>query len=1254
VEQVLAALWGRGSTDRAPLHEWLRRCGFSDPERTCRRLIALRNLSADARAAEHCLDRLIGGLWGMPSPESALVNLERLLLQVSNPTQLLCELQHQPRGIEILVKLFVGSQYLSEILIRTPGTLQRLVQHRWLADLKSREEFELEALASAAGLESLSEELNALRRFQQGEILRIGASDAFALIDLRSATTQLSLLADALIRASLALVARDTHIATEDFCVLALGKLGGEELNYSSDIDLVFLSRTPQGPVLTLAQRLIRALQMSTSEGFLYRVDMRLRPWGRSGPLVSSPGSFLEYLQRHAEMWEQQALLKARIVAGDVELGRQVLSSIEPLIYGQPAVAVRESVLDSKARIERELQKQGKQWGEVKSGTGSLRDIEFLVQALQRVHGAEFKAIRSPNTLDGLVRLADFGLIRADEYRHLTGGYLFLRTVEHALQLMHNKQEHLLPRNPRELAYLAQRLDFPGEHEFVEHYEQHRLAIRSVFDRYLTHHAEQASAALLEPARGVSTRSAASPASTDVPLSESDLVNAAFEPTPCYATFCRHDEQKLHRAWLLKLTAHQPAYVLPEPLGDSQYRVTVLGVDHPGDLSVICGLLFVYGFDISEGVVSTGQHPEIASRLPRPRPPAGSARDDRPPRDFVNVFVVKSPWEVVPEAWVNYERDLLELLRLLRSSRDGDAQGRLAKRVAAMLEGSVDIGPSQLAAVEVEIDNASSPRATVLRIQSENIPGFLYELSNALALSNIDIEQVSIQTRGGLVHDTLHVVDALHGGKITDTIRQQELKAAVVLIKHFTHLIAKSPNPEAALLHFRSFLRELFQQPNWLDEISSLERPDTLDALAQLLGVSDFLWDDFLRLQYHNLFPLIRDQTTLQRPKSRAELDWELHTALLPTPRVPEAIEPLNAFKDREMFRVDMRHILGKIDQFEQFSVELTDVCEAVIDVAFRLILEELTARHGSPTDDLGRPVPVVVCALGKAGGCELGFASDIELMFLYANEGYTSGREPISNAVFLQRAAERFTQVIRARREGIFQIDLRLRPYGRAGNLGVSTTAFESYYGPDGAAWPFERQSLIKLRPIAGDLDFGQQVVELRDRLIYRPRSLDVTAMRGMRERQVRQHVKPGTFHAKLSPGGLVDAEYLIQGLQLLHGHRDATVRLPNTTAAAQALCHSGWLSAEHLATWRAAYVLLRRLIDGLRMVRGDARDLTVPDVSSEEFEFLARRLGYGQHVQQLHAKVEAAAEQICELLRQCLPTASASDPALSASPVV
>jgi glutamate-ammonia-ligase adenylyltransferase len=332
-------------------------------------------------------------------------------------------------------------------------------------------------------------------------------------------------------------------------------------------------------------------------------------------------------------------------------------------------------------------------------------------------------------------------------------------------------------------------------------------------------------------------------------------------------------------------------------------------------------------------------------------------------------------------------------------------------------------------------------------------------------------------------------------------------------------------------------------------------------------------------------------------------------------------VQVLNAFKDREMFRIDMRHILGHTKQFGQFSGELTALMEVVVDAAYRLCEIGLVAQHGLPRLADGNPSPVSILALGKAGGAELGFASDIELMFVYAGDGSTTGPERITTAEFYEKLVAAFLRTLRAKREGIFHVDLQLRPYGKAGSLAVSLEAFRRYFAPEGPAWAYERQALVKLRPIAGDPELGRQIVALRDAFLYTGNPFDVVAMRAMRERQLRHLVTPGTFNAKFSPGGLVDVEYLVQALQITYGHAYPELRVPNTRQALKALQAVGILAPDDYDRLLAAYNFLRNLINALRIVRGHAKDLTVPPTGSEELAFLVRRLGYGTDTERLLA---------------------------------
>jgi len=1203
---------------------------FADRRAIHHRLQRMADDAQTRSALADCLPELLLALADAAHPDQALVNLERFTHNVPDRPAFFRFLATHPRAIEMLVKLFSSSQFLTEILLRHPQYFERLTQPRRLAQPKTARQFSEEAQAVVAsftaedGKQVALSALDALRRFQRWELLRIGVCDLLDLLDLPTVTLQLSNLADSLVDTCLHLASAQTGIPTDGFAVLGLGKLGGQELNYSSDIDLLFIAASDASAFQRLGERLIHALSHVTAEGFLYRVDMRLRPWGSIGPLVSSLDGHIVYLQNHARLWERQALLKARVIAGDRSVGEEFLCRAKPFVFGAAKEAVRADVHAMKQRTEAYLRERGREWGEVKLGQGSIRDVEFVTQFLQLAHGAEHPEVRSPNTLEALTRLFTHRFISADEYRVLADGYVFLRTIEHYLQLMHHQQVHTLPKDGREIAYLARRLGFRGSDagaQFLARYEQHCRAIRAVYQRYLEE----------EPLQSPTTAR----------KSTSSLQSHIERMDPSYTAVFSAEEIERHAMLAERLDAENIVEVDAVPLDDDRWRVTIVGYDYLGELSLICGLLFVYGFNILDGHIFTyeptaDRRPPTAVQRPvsaiRRRRSYADAR-----RKIVDVFTVRPVHgSASAEVWSRYAEDLTALLRRLQAGEQREAQGELAKRVAEVLR-KIGSATTTLYPVDIEIDNEVSERYTVLRIEAPDTIGFLYEFTNALALYGIYIARVTVESVGNRVHDTLYVTDA-YGRKITAPEKQRELRAATVLVKHFTHLLPLSPNPESALMHFREFLGQLFMRPDWPDELASLEDPKVLRALARLLGVSDFLWNDFLRMQYDNLFPVVRDVDTLAMRKLKEELQTELEAELQEASDEEARRDVLNAFKDREMFRIDMRHILGHFREFGQFSAELTELAEVVVDAAYRLCEEALRAQFGTPCKEDGTPSPISVCALGKFGGYELGFASDIELMFVYAANGETTGPEVITTTEFYEKLVQAFMRTIRSKREGIFEIDLQLRPYGRAGTLAVSLEAFRQYFAPDGPAWPYERQALVKLRPVAGDLAFGAEIAALRDELIYTGEPFDVAAMRAMRERQLRHLVTPGTINAKFSPGGLVDVEYLVQGLQITHGHRDPRLRKTNTREAIHALAEAGILAAGDYERLLDALNFLRQLINALRMVRGHAKDLTVPPTDSEEFAFLARRLGYGSQLERLREDLTRHMSDVQELSTRLL----------------
>ncbi|MGH2711264.1 MAG: DUF294 nucleotidyltransferase-like domain-containing protein, partial [Actinomycetota bacterium] len=270
--------------------------------------------------------------------------------------------------------------------------------------------------------------------------------------------------------------------------VIGMGKLGGEELNYASDVDVIFVHEESgpdaQAEAGKRAAAIIRLLSEPTVEGTALRVDVDLRPEGRAGVLSRSLAATLEYYRAHAETWEKQAWLKARPVAGAIVLGRKVLRGLEPLIYPElldPSAI--EEVRAMKARIEEYVRASGKEATEVKRGRGGIRDVEFAVQLLQLVHGRRDTELRHPGTLAALDALAEHGYVARADAAALAESYRFLRRLEHRLQLQREVQTHELPSDAPSLTRLARSMGLADANALTHAYEDHTGVVRGLHER---------------------------------------------------------------------------------------------------------------------------------------------------------------------------------------------------------------------------------------------------------------------------------------------------------------------------------------------------------------------------------------------------------------------------------------------------------------------------------------------------------------------------------------------------------------------------------------------------------------------------------------------------------------------------------------------------------------------------------------------------------------------------------------------------
>ncbi len=469
------------------LEDVVRGVAFRDPASARARLEELAADSGELLALERLSPDLRVALDSSPDPDGALNNLGRYVNAAGARWPLFQFFSVHPAALETLLYVMGASQYLADVLVRNPEYFDLLAATESLKARKNPEELRRELEASCSAFRTVETRMDAVRRFRRREILRIGAADLRGLFGLEETVAELSCLADAVVVESLRIVS-----GAEPPCgltVLALGKLGGEELNYSSDIDLIFVAEDEKQleAATRVARALTRALSEVSSEGFLYRVDLLLRPYGASGPLVVSGKRFEKYFADEAHSAERQAMLKARVIAGRSEWGERLLEKISCALFKDGASA-RRQVRELKERIEQPMRRKGREAGHIKLSPGGIRDVEFLVQALQLEHGGAMPEVRSGNTLRALARLAGAGLVPEKEAAELREAYIFLRAAEHRLQLMNNLQVHRLPDREEDIKRLAGPLGFqsPGEaREFRGAYESKVSRVRSLFEKTL-------------------------------------------------------------------------------------------------------------------------------------------------------------------------------------------------------------------------------------------------------------------------------------------------------------------------------------------------------------------------------------------------------------------------------------------------------------------------------------------------------------------------------------------------------------------------------------------------------------------------------------------------------------------------------------------------------------------------------------------------------------------------------------------------
>ena len=493
---------------------------------------ARRALTADAAKAQHALEQLgfadsvqalktldrTGGppqfaplpalalveLAATGRPDEGLRQLVRLAMAYGSPRALFSHLEADPILCQRLVQIVSHSAFLADILVRDSKLLLWLLAETpHLVEPLDPRTLRQILHADIEHISEFAERLEGLRRVHRREFLRIGAAEILGTKPVAQIGRELADLADVVVELVLETCQHslwqehgqplDERGRPARFLVVGLGKYGGQELNYSSDIDLIFVwdgegETQPErgGTQLEnseffhrLGQRVVQALSEMTKEGFFYRVDMRLRPEGTSGTLTHSLRASWTYYETRGELWERQMLIKARRVAGSQTLGEQYAAMLRPFIY--PAhfhSSPHEEIRRIKERIEASIRERPRGENNIKLQAGGIRDIEFIVQCLQLLYGGSHPQVRFHNTLAALDRLATMSALTAAEASALKGAYQFFRRVENLLQIASGRPDYAIPDDARALALI---MGYGDARSFANALAGHRLRVRRLF-----------------------------------------------------------------------------------------------------------------------------------------------------------------------------------------------------------------------------------------------------------------------------------------------------------------------------------------------------------------------------------------------------------------------------------------------------------------------------------------------------------------------------------------------------------------------------------------------------------------------------------------------------------------------------------------------------------------------------------------------------------------------------------------------------
>jgi glutamate-ammonia-ligase adenylyltransferase len=427
---------------------------------------------------------------------SSEANLHRILSALYDKVSFLLDCLKYPHHVETVVTIASNSNFLTDIIVRNPEYLYQVFNPDYLKTEIKEERISKKIYEGTAKYKTFNGRVNFLKLFKRRLILKIGLNDLLNLKSLSSITADLSILAKCINAALFELCFNEILLKYEivsaktRYCLASLGKLGGGELNYSSDVDFILFydknSKIGKNKKKEYFELLSETAQLFTQvscditeKGFVYRVDFRLRPDGKNSPICRTIADYTKYYETRGEDWERQMLIKLDFVCGNKNLYERFTKYLTSYIYPTSfSMSPIEQISKIKSNIEKRLEDEGN----IKLIPGGIRDIEFSVQALQLMNGGKFKDLRTGNTLNAIDKLAELNLLTKKESKVYNESYVFYRRVEHYLQLMNDRQTHSIPAEGEMLEKLSSYLGFKSPKDFNKRIEVYRNNVKSIFD----------------------------------------------------------------------------------------------------------------------------------------------------------------------------------------------------------------------------------------------------------------------------------------------------------------------------------------------------------------------------------------------------------------------------------------------------------------------------------------------------------------------------------------------------------------------------------------------------------------------------------------------------------------------------------------------------------------------------------------------------------------------------------------------------